>query len=111
MPHRAALRRGLAVRAHGREATEAVEERATTMERVTLEIEARTPGKSSAAQAVRRSGRIPGVFYGNGRDPQAIAVDAKALRTAIHDAGGRHAIFDVVAPGGTGRTPAILKDF
>jgi large subunit ribosomal protein L25 len=80
------------------------------MERVTLEIEARTPGKTSAAQAVRRSGKIPGVFYGNGRDPQAIAIDARALRHAIHDAGGRHAIFDVVAPGAKGRTPAILKD-
>jgi large subunit ribosomal protein L25 len=80
------------------------------MERVTLEIEARTPGKSSAAQAVRRSGKIPGVFYGNGREPQAIAIDAKALRHAIHDAGGRHAIFDVVAPGAKSRTPAILKD-
>jgi large subunit ribosomal protein L25 len=80
------------------------------MERVTLEIEARTSGKSSAAQAVRRSGKIPGVFYGNGREPQAIAVEARALRHAIHDAGGRHAIFDVVAPGAKGRTPAILKD-
>jgi large subunit ribosomal protein L25 len=80
------------------------------MERVTLEIEARTPGKTSAAQAVRRTGKIPGVFYGNGRDPQAIAIDARALRHAIHDAGGRHAIFDVVAPGAKGRTPAILKD-
>jgi large subunit ribosomal protein L25 len=81
------------------------------MERVTLEIEARTSGKSSAAQAIRRSGKIPGVFYGNGRTPLAFAVDARALRHAMHEGGGLHAIFDVVAPGEGSRTPAILKEF
>jgi large subunit ribosomal protein L25 len=80
------------------------------MERVTLEIEARTPGKSSAARAVRHSGKIPGVFYGNGREPQAIAVESRALRVALSGEGGRHAILDVLAPGAKTATPAILKD-
>src|SRR4051812_7697026 len=81
------------------------------MDRVTLQVEARAPGKSSAARALRRTGRIPGVLYGNGREPQAVAVEATALREALSGDGGRHAILDVVAPGQTKAAPAILKDY
>jgi large subunit ribosomal protein L25 len=80
------------------------------MERRTLEVEARTPGKSSVAQALRRSGRIPGIFYGHGRTPEPISVDARHLREAFHKA-GVHAIFDIVVDGGKERTPALLKDY
>jgi large subunit ribosomal protein L25 len=79
------------------------------MERVTLEVEARTPGKSSVARALRRSGRIPGIFYGHGRTPEPISVDARMLREAFHKA-GIHAIFDIATPGGE-KTPALLKDY
>src|SRR3954470_7197146 len=78
------------------------------MERVTLEVEGRTPGKSSVARALRRSGKIPGIFYGHGRTPEPIAVDARHLREAFHTA-GVHAIFDVVVDGD--RTPALIKDY
>ena len=44
----------------------------TSMERVTLEIEARETGGSPAARALRRTGMIPGVLYGNGRDPHGV---------------------------------------
>jgi large subunit ribosomal protein L25 len=78
------------------------------MERVTLEVEARTPGKSSVARALRRSGKIPGIFYGHGRTPAPVAVDARHLREAFHTA-GVHAIFDIVVNGD--RTPALIKDY
>ncbi len=78
------------------------------MERVTLEVEARTPGKSSVARALRRTGKIPGIFYGHGRTPEPISVDARHLREAFHSA-GVHAIFDVVVNGD--RTPALIKDY
>jgi large subunit ribosomal protein L25 len=79
------------------------------MERVTLEVEARTPGKTSVARALRRSGKIPGIFYGHGRTPEPISVDARTLREAFHKA-GIHAIFDIATPGGE-RTPVLLKDY
>jgi len=78
------------------------------MDRVTLQVEARTPGKSSVARALRRSGKIPGIFYGQGRTPAPIAVDARHLREAFHTA-GVHAIFDIVVNGD--RTPALIKDY
>src|SRR5262249_29145317 len=53
--------------------------------------------------------RIPGIFYGHGRTPEPISVDARTLREAFHKA-GVHAIFDIVTDGGE-RTPALLKDY
>ena len=40
------------------------------------------PGKGGA-RAIRRDGRVPGVLYGDGRDPENIALDFKDLTLAI----------------------------
>jgi large subunit ribosomal protein L25 len=81
------------------------------MERVPLEVETRTPGRSSAARALRRSGKIPGILYGAGREPAAFAVATTVLREALTGEGGRHAILDVRVPGERAAIPAILKEF
>ncbi len=81
------------------------------MERVPLEVETRTPGRSSAARALRRSGKIPGILYGAGREPAAFAVATTVLREALTGEGGRHAILDVHVPGERAAVPAILKEF
>lgn len=39
----------------------------------------RTETGKGAARALRREGRIPGIIYGHGREPQALTVDAKEL--------------------------------
>ena len=63
------------------------------MERVPLEVEAREPGPSSAARALRRTGKIPGVLYGAGREASSFAVSADgAARGADRGAAApRHA--------------------
>jgi large subunit ribosomal protein L25 len=81
------------------------------MERVPLEVEARSPGPSSAARAIRRSGKIPGVLYGAGRQPSSFSVPLTVLRTALTGEAGRHAILDVHVPGEKAAVPAILKEF
>jgi large subunit ribosomal protein L25 len=80
------------------------------MERVKLTVEARKAGKSSSARALRRQGLIPGIFYGNGRTPEAVVVHLHDMRTALTGEGGRHAILDVISPGAKSATPAIVKD-
>jgi large subunit ribosomal protein L25 len=81
------------------------------MERVQLEVEAREPGPSSAARALRRSGKIPGILYGAGREPSAFAVAITVLREALTGDAGRHAVLDVTLPGEKAAVPAILKEF
>jgi large subunit ribosomal protein L25 len=81
------------------------------MERVSLEVEAREPGPSSAARALRRTGKIPGVLYGAGRQPSSFAVATTVLREALTGEAGRHAVLDVTIPGEKAAIPAILKEF
>ena len=81
------------------------------MERVPLEVEAREPGPSSAARALRRTGKIPGVLYGAGRKPSSFAVATAVLREALTGEAGRHAVLDVTIPGEKAAVPAILKEF
>jgi large subunit ribosomal protein L25 len=81
------------------------------MERVPLEVEAREPGPSSAARALRRSGKIPGVLYGAGREPSSFAVAKTVLREALTGDAGRHAVLDVKVPGERASIPAIVKEF
>jgi large subunit ribosomal protein L25 len=81
------------------------------MERVPLEVEARAAGPSSAARALRRTGKIPGVLYGAGRTPSSFAVATTVLREALTGEAGRHAVLDVTIPGEKAAIPAILKEF
>ena len=79
------------------------------MERVILELETRETSGTSGAAAVRRSGKIPGVLYGNGREAVSVSINARVMREAVNRAGGRHAIFDVSVAGGKA-FPAMIKD-
>jgi large subunit ribosomal protein L25 len=75
-----------------------------------LEIEARETGGTSTARAVRRTGKIPGVLYGNGREPYVFAVESRELREALSKAGGRHAVLEVKVPGAGTPIHAVIKD-
>ena len=74
-----------------------------------LEIETRETGGTSSARAVRRTGKIPGVLYGNGREALPFAVESRHLREALSDAGGRHAVLEVKVPGAKTPVHAIIK--
>ena len=49
----------------------------------TLELTARDPEGSRSARRMRREGRVPGVIYGGGEDPQHFSVDARILRNKL----------------------------
>ena len=71
----------------------------------TLKAEPRESAHSRATRRLRREGRVPGVLYGLGSDPQAFSVDARELRHAL---AGHSAVLDVGLDGKS--TSAILKD-
>ncbi|HLM50167.1 MAG TPA: 50S ribosomal protein L25 [Solirubrobacteraceae bacterium] len=72
----------------------------------TLSVEARQAEGSRATRRLRRTGRVPGVVYGGGDEPQAFHVDARDLRLALA-AGG--AVIELSVGAGEGQ-PVILKD-
>jgi large subunit ribosomal protein L25 len=74
-------------------------------ESTTLNVEPRTAAHSRATRRLRRAGKVPGVLYGRGADPQPFSVDARELRLAL---AGHGAVLDVALDGNT--TSAILKD-
>jgi large subunit ribosomal protein L25 len=71
----------------------------------TLNVEPRSAAHSRATRRLRREGRVPGVLYGMGQEPQAFSVDARDLRLAL---AGHGAVLDVALDGKS--TSAVLKD-
>jgi large subunit ribosomal protein L25 len=80
-------------------------------ERVKLEAQERETVGTSAAVRLRRDGFIPGVIYGRGKKPHAIAVAERELRAVLSGPHGRHAILDVTLAGQKTSHASILKDF
>jgi large subunit ribosomal protein L25 len=80
-------------------------------ERIKLEAQERDTVGTTAAARLRREGFIPGVIYGRGKKPHAIAVPERELRAALSGPHGRHAILDVTLSGQKTSHASILKDF
>ena len=69
------------------------------MSQVTLNAStSRTPG-SRTSRRLRSAGSIPGVVYGVGSEPLAVAVDAKEFRTAVSGDQGLNTLLELDADG------------
>jgi large subunit ribosomal protein L25 len=77
----------------------------------TLQIHPRTPGRSQDARALRRAGLVPGVLYGQGREPLSFQVAMPDLRAALGHEGGRHGVITLSVVGENATVPAVLKEF
>ena len=80
-------------------------------ERIRLEVRERETLGSRSSQRLRRGGLIPGVLYGRGKKPHAIAVPERDLRNALSGSHGLHAILDVVLDGQKTTHSSVLKDY
>src|SRR5919199_5826833 len=80
-------------------------------ERIRLEVRERERRGSADARRLRKAGYIPGVLYGNGKQPHAICVPERDLRRVLTGDGGLHAILDVVLEGQKTTHASILKDY
>jgi large subunit ribosomal protein L25 len=81
-------------------------------ERVRLEVRTRESLGSADARRLRKQGLIPGVLYGQGREPNAIAIPERELRRVFTGPGGLNAILDVVFEGDGGKPlPSVLKEY
>lgn len=67
-------------------------------EKLALSIERRNEAGSSPSRALRRSGKLPGVLYGHGSQPQAIVVASKAFDDILHR-GGHTSLIELTMDG------------
>ncbi|HUP87629.1 MAG TPA: 50S ribosomal protein L25 [Acidimicrobiales bacterium] len=69
----------------------------------------REPGTRSSKR-LRREGKIPGVVYGHGTEPVAVAVDARELRHALNTEAGVNALINLSIDGSSKLTmPRVLQ--
>jgi large subunit ribosomal protein L25 len=74
-----------------------------------LKATARPAGGKGAARAVRQTGRVPGVIYGNAQPPVAISVDAAELKQRIYAGRFLTTLYDLEIDGAKHRV--IPRDF
>jgi len=79
-------------------------------DRFRLEVKERERLGSPETRRLRKQGFVPGVLYGK-TSAQAIAIEERALRSALNTDSGLHAVLDVVLEGQSTAHPSILKDY
>ena len=82
---------------------------ATAIENNTLEAQPRNPGNKNDARRVRRTGKVPAVVYGAGKDSLAVTVDPRQVTRILHSQTGHNTIFDLALDGE--RTKAMIVDW
>jgi large subunit ribosomal protein L25 len=80
------------------------------MDNVSIVVHKRDVTGTRAANRLRKSGLIPGVLYGHGKDAVLIAVEPHVLRDALGTSAGTHAVLDVTLEGQTRGHKAIVKE-
>jgi large subunit ribosomal protein L25 len=80
------------------------------MDKVSIVVQKRDVTGTRNAKRLRKSGLIPGVLYGHGKAATVIAVDPRALRTALSTSAGTHAVLEVSFEGQKASHHAIVKE-
>jgi large subunit ribosomal protein L25 len=75
-----------------------------------IEAQARTPGGKNANRRLRKSGKIPAVIYGPGKQPVVITVDPGEVKTILHSDAGRNTIF-ALSVDGSEQNNVMVKDY
>ena len=69
-----------------------------------LSAQPRTGTGKGAARSLRREGNVPAVIYGHGRDPQALAVNARELERLLGSITAGSTVIELGFDGRTSRT-------
>ena len=80
------------------------------MDNVSIVVHKRDVTGTRATKRLRKSGLIPGVIYGHGKDAVLIAVEPHVLREALRTDAGMHAVLDVTFEGQKRGHKAIVKE-
>jgi large subunit ribosomal protein L25 len=69
-----------------------------------LSVEARENSGKGAARSLRRSGRVPAVIYGHGREPQALSINTRDLEKLLEHISAENTVIDLDVGGKSSRT-------
>jgi large subunit ribosomal protein L25 len=75
-----------------------------------IEAQARTTGGKNANRRLRKSGKIPAVIYGPGRQPAVVSINPNDVRAILHSETGRNTIVSLSVDG-SDQNSAMLKDY
>jgi large subunit ribosomal protein L25 len=78
---------------------------------ITVNAEAREGTGKSHTRRLRSKGMIPVAIYGEGKDPAAVAVNAKEIANILRSDSGHNTIFTVALPNGGDSSTVIIKDY
>jgi large subunit ribosomal protein L25 len=73
-------------------------------EMTTLSAELRAHAGKGAARATRRAGRVPGIIYGDNKDPVLISLEPRELSRALANRGFFATLVDIAVDGAIHRT-------
>ena len=75
-----------------------------------IEAQTRIPEGKNANRRIRKSGKIPAVIYGPGKEPAVLSLDPGDLKVILRSEAGRNTIFTVNIEG-AGQRSAMVKDY
>lgn len=69
------------------------------MPQIVIEAQRRIPAGKNVNRRLRKSGLIPAVIYGSGREAASVSVNPDAVEDILHSESGRNTIFGVTIDG------------
>jgi large subunit ribosomal protein L25 len=81
----------------------------TATENNFVEAQRREANGKNVARRVRKSGKVPAVVYGAGKEPLSVSVDPKQISRILHSESGHNTIFDLQVDGE--RTKAMIVEW
>ncbi|MCL2878466.1 MAG: 50S ribosomal protein L25 [Acidobacteria bacterium] len=75
-----------------------------------IEAQTRIPEGKNANRRIRKSGKIPAVIYGPGKEPAVLSLNPGDIQAILRSETGRNTIFTVNIEGGAQRS-AMVKDY
>ena len=77
---------------------------------LTLKVEKREDRGKGPAGRLRRSGKIPGVLYGDGKESVALTIDPSGLAEILRSPTGQNTIFDLELGDSGQRRPVMIHE-
>lgn len=75
-----------------------------------IAAQGRIPSGKNANRRLRKSGKIPAVIYGHGKQPAVVSVDPNEVKAILYSETGRNTIF-AVSVDGSEQNNAMVKDY